>query len=311
VVVRQSHALVATSSEQVPLCLACRVKAVTPNVVFLPEHFLSLEIFLVPTWGLYANLIAQLISQISSHFIIHYHRQVVELASKKYEQERHLRKHNIVASITTETIRSVHSKEGTDDHTDDKTNGGSTETADNDKSDRLCDTAFSRPHRGDESRLVARHVASYGLVVVSFLLILFIVLGCFLPSLGSETQGLISFISAVGGPVYNEYSVFDIAAMLMSDAFHLGGFKYVAGYFLLVTILVLTVFAAPILQALVLAYQWFKPMNDNQRERLNVVTEVLGAWQYAEVFVLALLVSAWYVNHKVIVFLLCDSKLDP
>lgn len=286
------------------------MKAVTPNVVYLPDDFLSLEVFLVPTWGLYANLIAQLISQISSHYIIHYHRQIVRLASKKYEEERHPRKHKNVVSTATETIKSVHAEEDTDEHTG-GTNGSSEETVEKDLSDRLCDTAFSRPHRGDESRLVARQVASYGLVVVTFLLILFIVIGCLLPSLGAENQGLISFISAASGPVYKEFNVFDIGAMLMADAFHLGGFKYVAGYLLLATILILTVFAVPIVQALVLAYQWFKPMSDVQRERLNVVVEVLGAWQYAEVFILALLVSVWCVSHEVIVYLSVDLKLDP
>jgi Paraquat-inducible protein A len=301
----------------------CRIKAVTPNVVFLPEDFFSLEVLLVPKWGLYANLIAQLISQISSHFIIHYHRKIVRLATKKYEEERHARKHKIVVSTATATIQYVHSKEDTNEHsggtnakedTDEHTggtNGSSEETIEKDKGDRLCDTAFSRPHRGDSSRLVARQVASYGLVVVTFLLILFIILGCALPSLGSETQGLISFVSALSGPVYREFNVFGIGATLVADAFSLGDFKYIAGYLLLVTILILTVFAVPIVQALVLAYQWFKPMSDSRRETLNIVVEILGAWQYAEVFILALLVSVWYVSHEATVQIRAASKSDP
>ena len=268
-----------------------RVKAVTPNVVFLPEDFFSLKIYLVPTWGLYANLIAQLISQVSSHFVIHYHRQIVLVASKKYEQAHHSSK-KLAELAATSTHQSTKAEEDTDEHTG-GTKGSSEEPAGKEQNDRLCDTAFSRPHKGEQKRLVARQVASYGLVVITVLLILCMVIGCILPSMGSETQGLISFVAGASGPVYKEFNVFDVANVLVGDAIQLGGFKYIAGYLLLASVLILTVFAVPIVQALVLAYQWFKPMSDSQRERISVLIEILAAWQYAEVYILAILVSVW------------------
>ena len=57
-----------------------RVLISSPNVTCLPEGFYDIDMMVVPLWGLYANLIAQLISQISSHFIIHYHRRIVRRA---------------------------------------------------------------------------------------------------------------------------------------------------------------------------------------------------------------------------------------
>merc|ERR1712038_2038149 len=48
------------------------------DLSFLPADFYSVNLMVVPLWGLYANLIAQLISQFSSHVIIHYHRKIVQ-----------------------------------------------------------------------------------------------------------------------------------------------------------------------------------------------------------------------------------------
>merc|ERR1711915_887055 len=46
----------------------------------LPKDLYNVNIMLVPKWGLYANFIAQVLSQLTSHVIIHYHRRVVENA---------------------------------------------------------------------------------------------------------------------------------------------------------------------------------------------------------------------------------------
>merc|ERR1712194_385074 len=68
------------------ICLiAFRVSVNSPsNLAFLPEGFYSLDLLVVPLWGLYANLIAQLVSQLSSHFIIHYHRKIAKRARDSY-----------------------------------------------------------------------------------------------------------------------------------------------------------------------------------------------------------------------------------
>merc|ERR1711884_653349 len=46
------------------------------SLSFLPKDLYSINLMVIPVWGLYANLIAQLISQISSHFILHYHYKI-------------------------------------------------------------------------------------------------------------------------------------------------------------------------------------------------------------------------------------------
>ena len=49
----------------------------SPNVSFLPKNFWMVEVSVVPVWGLFANLLAQVQSQIISHVCIYYHRNSV------------------------------------------------------------------------------------------------------------------------------------------------------------------------------------------------------------------------------------------
>ena len=50
------------------------------TVVFLPAKFYQVDVRVIPVWGLYANMIAQVLSQIVSHICIYYHRNVVTAA---------------------------------------------------------------------------------------------------------------------------------------------------------------------------------------------------------------------------------------
>lgn len=269
-----------------------RVQAVTPNVPFLPPDFFSLSLILIPRWGLYANLIAQLISQVSSHFIIHYHRAVVRRASRKYAR-RHASQMDVEKTLLVE-LPAEDSDMTVDAKIDDAEQDANPDYVEQeiDEQNRLCDGAFARPHNGESSKLVARQIASYGLVMVTFILIVFFIIGSSLPSISVQIQGAISFVSAAGLGVYQEFSVFGISKRLMTDGLELGGYQ-VAGYLLLIIVFVSTVFIVPILQGLAHAYHWFKPMNDNERKTFSTIVEILGAWQYAEVFILALVVASW------------------
>jgi hypothetical protein len=55
-----------------------RVQIESPDEVsFLPNNLYELQLLVVPCWGLYSNMIAQLVSQINSHIMIHYHRKII------------------------------------------------------------------------------------------------------------------------------------------------------------------------------------------------------------------------------------------
>ena len=54
----------------------------SPSLGFLPQGLYSINLLVVPLWGLYANMLAQLVSQVSSHFANHYHRKSVSAAAE-------------------------------------------------------------------------------------------------------------------------------------------------------------------------------------------------------------------------------------
>merc|ERR1712032_1664239 len=64
----------------------------------------------------------------------------------------------------------------------------------------------------------------------------------------------------------------------------------------LASLLVVTVFLMPLAQAAVLLTQWFAPMTKRQRMRSTILNEILGAWQYMEVYVLSIIIAAWQLG---------------
>jgi len=123
----------------------------SPDVSFLPSGFYALDLLVIPKWGLYANMIAQLISQISSHYIIHYHRYVVscrQLALEHQEQAAAIA-HTLwdLERIETEdmSLDEVNTSDGADGN----------DANNDDQVEQLCAHAFARPHRGETEKLVA------------------------------------------------------------------------------------------------------------------------------------------------------------
>lgn len=220
-------------------------------------------------------------------------------ASRKYVA-RHKAENKPLSVLTAEE----------DDHSGNTDEDKGIVDGNKDRQSRLCDGAFARPHKGESSKLVARQIASYGLVVGTFLLIVFFMIGCSLPSLNVQIQGVISFVSGAGDGVYKEFNVWGVAKQLMRDAVELGGFQ-IAGYLLLSIVFITTICVVPVLQAFALACHWFRPMNDKERKTFSNIIEILAAWQYAEVFILALIVSSWYVSYLTRWFFLNPFTADP
>ena len=46
--------------------VAFRINILSDNIVVLPRDFYVVDLIVVPVWGLYANLLAQLLSQVVS-----------------------------------------------------------------------------------------------------------------------------------------------------------------------------------------------------------------------------------------------------
>ncbi|KAG7360516.1 paraquat-inducible protein A domain containing protein [Nitzschia inconspicua] len=255
-----------------------RVSIQSPNVGFLPEEFYSINLFVVPLWGLYSNMTAQLVSQMSSHFIIYYHRKIINNATSSFKHRHQLSgtpgMHGMLAS-------------------------GANSSTDLGEPKVLWRHLFGRPHRGEEERVTVKSWVCYLLVALTTCTVVLVITGCILPSLTVEILGIIGVAVEFGQgsePATTAYSVFTIVQLL----FEVAKFVHTAGSYIglgvLSCLFVLTVLVVPIIQSLVLLRQWFSPMTRRQRTRTSIANEVLQAWQYVEVYLLSLFVACWQLG---------------
>jgi Paraquat-inducible protein A len=248
----------------------------------------------VPTWGLYANLIAQLVSQISSHFIIHYHRRVVDHANRARR------------AIFHKTARLLHGDEGEvaegflDERERSSFSVGSQDEDSEDlvRKDRLCEHEFVRPH-SHNAKLVARAYVNPLLVILAISMSVILIVGCALSSYSLEVMGIMGVFVESGNrwtEAVEYHSVFTTAKMLTEQAAFLKGAGNYIGLGTLASLLVLTVLIVPLTQAIVLAVHWFVPMTKKTRRRMSIFLEGLQAWQYVEVYLIATIVAVWQLG---------------
>lgn len=262
-----------------------RISVQSPSVPFLPEDFYSLDLLVIPKWGLYANMTAQLVSQISSHFIIHYHRRVEHDACARFDYEEQgeglpVEHENLEENNPKQSIICLSSTS-------------------NESKDKLKEHTFVRPHRAMTDKLVARRFVSPSILIMAFILSVLVVLGCSLPSFSLEVLGIVGVLVESGQrfkQARKEYSVFNIVSLLFAQAKFTGKVTDYIGLGSLSALLIFSVLLVPIVQTCTLLGQWFIPMTKKQRYRLAVFVEMCQAWQYAEVYLLALLVAAWQLG---------------
>jgi len=247
---------------------AFRVSVKSPiDLAFLPKDFYSLDLLVVPLWGLYANMIAQLVSQISSHLIIHYHRKIAKRASDSYSQNS--------------TNHELKTKEEFDQKL------------------LLRNHRFGRPRRGGEEKLIVKVWTNYILISLVFSAIACIITGCILPAFSIEIFGLFG-VAVESGQDFEDakthHSIFTVINLLFEQAQFLKIAKNFVGLGSFSVIFALTVLLVPILQSLALIGHWFVPMTIKQITTMSVLVEILQAWQYAEVYIIAIFVASWQLG---------------
>lgn len=235
---------------------------------------------MVPKWGLYSNMTAQVLSQLCSHWIIHYHRRIVYAAVPHLDPSRSV-EFNIGASEHEECVKlsSVQTPVG--------------------KTDNLFTHAFSRPHRGESDKLVPRRFVNLLLYFLSLSILALVVLGCMVPAYSVQKIGVVGIFIEAGQDfedAYSEYSVFSTVKSIMDQARLTGSVSDYIGLGSLSALLIFSVLLVPILQVLVLLVHWFSPLTRKRRFRLSVALEILQAWQYMEVFLLAILIGSWQLG---------------
>jgi uncharacterized paraquat-inducible protein A len=225
----------------------------------------------------------QLVSQISSHFIIHYHRSVVNDAAGSLQHRHQLAAaaglHGMLASpkLQEEAESCSCPKE------------------------QLSTHQFSRLHRGESAKVHVRSWVRYWVVFLGLSVTVLIIVGCTLPSISLEILGIIG-VAVESGQAFEDatthHSVFTIVELLMEEAHFLDTAGAYIGLGVLCLLFVCTVLIVPVMQSMSLLSLWFVPMTTRQRTRASIVNEILQAWQYVEVYLIAVLVASWYVYRR-------------
>jgi len=286
---------------------AFRVSVASPAVVYLPESFYSLDLLVVPLWGLYANMIAQLISQVSSHYIIYYHRRIVSEARNRRRQNNQL-----PASAHASLVQA--SQKGDVSRPSIDVSAGTSDGIESTLPQKgsLHKHQFGRPHRGETEKLVVRPWVNKFLIISAMCMILFVIIGSSIPSFSLEIMGIIG-VAVESGQNFEDatthHSIFTVVQLMFEEAKFLGTVGDYIGLGTLSLLFVFTVLLVPIVQSLALLRQWFSPSTKDERIRMSVIIEILQAWQYAEVYLIAIFVASWQLGpvSEFMINSYCDS----
>ena len=274
--------------------LLVRISIASPSVGFLPEEFYSLDLLVVPLWGIYANMIAQLISQVSSHYIIHYHRKIVKAAKLRMEQEQSPLKLSATSSTDDDSItgyRMDANKTAPHQH------------------------RYGRPHRGETDKLVVKPWVNKALLLCSLCLFASFAYGSVATSFSLEILGIIGVAVESGqnfADAKTPHSVFTVVQLLLEEASFLDTVGDYIGLGTLSLLFLFTVLVVPLLQCIALLRQWYKPSTADEKIKMSIIIEILQAWQYAEVYLIAIFVASWQLGpiSEFMINSYCESLKD-
>lgn len=253
-------------------------------------------------------MIAQLISQVSSHFIIYYHRKIVKAATEDHPEKATIDNSDEPSATSSDNDDDDDDEDNDDVELDDfeeehqRASERGNESDHNtsrqavEKKTKLHKHEFGRPHRGETEKVQIRKWVNPSLLFVSMLLLVSVIVGCTMAAFSLEILGLIGVVVESGQgfeEATTNHSVFTVIRLLFEEAEFLGTVGDYVGLGTLSMLLLFTVLIVPIAQCLALLYQWFTPSTDKQFERMSIIIETLQAWQYAEVYLIAIFVASW------------------
>ena len=304
--------------------VAFRINILSPdNVVVLPRDFYVVDLIVVPVWGLYANLLAQVLSQIVSHFAMHYHRNIIANAGYHYLNNAKTKSPSpklgkwkgdieMVATRTSSASRGTnrgrstpahswlsHGTErrrstpaqswlshGTDNVVPGKRSGKNHKEA-------LCAHVFDRTK---QARVQMRVWLRMFIISLLFAEVFLLFYGCVTKSFSISVDGIAGIIMDFGrtGSSTQAYSVFDVAAAVIRQAED--NLTSRLGLNCLAVLFITCALVVPAMQVLGITTLFALPLTLRQQKRMLIVNEILAAWQYLEVYIIALLVGLMQVG---------------
>jgi len=297
---------------------AFRVSIVSPRTSYLPDNFYAIEMMVIPLWGLYANMIAQLVSQITSHVIIYFHRRIIAKATDRLKQnipksansqsstetrvccQYPENPHDMIRSCTID-IRQEQFENSSHlgDMSVQRSASESATECTKEQSTSLNSVQFGRPHRGETEKLIVRNYVNNLLLFCVFSSIICVTVGCILPSFSLELYGIVG-VAVEFGQDFEEatfnHTVFSVIRLLFNQAYYLGTTRDYLGLIVLSLLFISTILFVPIIQSFTLLRQWTSNSTEKQKRKTAVRLEMLQAWQYLEVYLVALFLSSWQLG---------------
>ena len=296
--------------------VAFRMRVVSPeNIVLLPKEFYVIDLYVVPVWGLYANLLAQLLSQVVSHFAMHYHRNVVANAGYHYlntgksksvtpkdvemikvagrKPDAHFKTRSVSwLEIGTETARGRGRSVAALSWLTHGTDNAPLEDCIYHK-ESLCSHVFDRTRR---ARIQMKPWLRHAVCVLLLCTVFMLFYGCAAKSFRIEIQGLVGIVMNFGvpGSSRNEYSVFDIAAEVVRQTGDT--FSSKLGLNCLAIVFIGCALIVPAVQMIAVLTLFSLPMTLLQQKQMLILNEILAAWQYLEVYLIALIVGLMQIG---------------
>ena len=273
------------------------------NHNLFPENFYSVEVMLLPLWGLYANMVAQLISQLSSNVIVYYHNKNLKEGGKRVSF-KHDEPSSDGESYVHDNAKSYYSE-----------SSGGWEDLDFSQGQNvisLCQESFQLGgHRAGQMVILRmRSKAIIGLVGVSAIALL--IAGCIVPSFRIDISGVAAqlIISDDRNQSTSKYySVFGVVLTVMKQAIYLGTISNFIGLSSFSILFICTTLITPLGLIVILLCIWFLPMVPNRRKQLIQTSNILSAWQYLEVYIISIFMAMWQVGDisEIMVQDVCES----
>jgi hypothetical protein len=239
------------------------------------------------------DTVAQVVSQIGSHIVIYYQRKIEHSARQQYETQQMESFEAECAPTTTRDTESLPADQSLSGRP--MMDNGLVDYESTEK-ESLANHQFSRLHRAESETLRVRLGVNPGVVTMTATTVLLVLIASCLPTFAFDIRGLVGVVAQIGSGTYRNYSVYNIAQSLMDQARLTGKAKDFIGMAFISILFVSTIVFVPIALAVALLIQWIVPITVKQRDRMNVIIETLGAWQYIEVYILAIIVGAWQIG---------------
>ena len=290
------------------------IEVYSPDTILFPLGYYGIILSMTPVWGMFANLIAQIISQGLSIFGLWAH----EVA---YVRDWHAF-HGGKEGSEEKELQPLSVKDGEQPPSGKEENGHAADTGEAQvpppRKAALATpppmpplAVMSQKTPGVENQQQFTLWAKLLLLAMLVATMAFIVCGNFVIGFKLQVVGVLGLIQdlAIPGSSVRSFTPITVAEEMIRAIPPNGGAGIFIGTWALIIVMVACVLVVPLVQASALLALWAVPMPLTWIKRLLKANEILASWQYMEVFLIAVVVGG--IQIPFLCVLLVGNTCDP